>query len=369
MEVLITGDFCPIHRAASAVQGDIFGNFRDVISKADLTITNLECPLTEHSKPMKKTGPALKAAAQNAAVLKENGINMVTLANNHIMDYGSRGLTDTISALEEKGISYIGAGKADSKIDVAYKTFDGITVAFVNLCENEWSTQEQEGYKANGFSEIGAFYSIRQARQNADHVIVIHHGGHENYNLPGPRLKAALRFFVDCGADAVINHHTHCISGHEVYNGKPVFYSIGNFVFDNPAERNSAWNYGMAVLLKFTKDSLEYTPYFFEQFNEQPGLRLIEEFELPYKISEINRIIQDDNLLEENFRAFVKQKSKMYNTYLEPVRSRYYNALKNRGILPSLWNKTKRYYLKNLISCESHREVVQEILKNETSHT
>src|SRR5690606_12486043 len=105
---------------------------------ADLRLTNLECPLTEYNTPIPKTGPALKSSARFARMLKDGGFNMVTLANNHIMDYGSRGLIDTINELDKNNIQYVGAGKSDDEIDVFYKELGGIKVAIVNLCENEW---------------------------------------------------------------------------------------------------------------------------------------------------------------------------------------------------------------------------------------
>ncbi|GGB72066.1 hypothetical protein GCM10007424_10060 [Flavobacterium suaedae] len=370
MKILITGDFCPIHRAANIFEGnDIFGDFNSIISECDLNITNLECPLTEASTPINKTGPTLKSSFKYAKFLKDSKFDLVTMANNHIMDYGAKGIEETITALNNNSIDYVGAGKSTDEIAIIYKTIKGIKIAFVNVCENEWSTDERGGYKANGFSEIESFYTIKKAKQNADYVVLIHHGGHEMYNLPSPRLKSVLRYFVDCGADVVINHHTHCVGGHEVYNQKPIFYSLGNFVFDNPNQRDSIWNYGMAVTLNFSKDNFNFTIDYFEQFNKNASLRVVKESDLPYSIDEVNRIIQDDELLKTSFESFINEKRKLFNSFIEPVSSKYYNALKNRGLLPSLWSKKKKEYLKNLISCESHREILQEILKEETVNT
>jgi len=371
MKIFITGDFCPINRGDISQSNSstlLDDDIRVIIDQADLRITNLECPLTKHATPIPKTGPALKADPQNIQVLKNNGFNLVTLANNHIMDYGSKGIQDTIDYLKEHNIAYVGAGPTIEEIDVIFKTKDNFTIGIINVCENEWSTDERQGYKANGFSEIGMFYAIKKAKQKADKVIVIHHGGHEMYNLPSPRLKRTLRFFVDCGADAVINHHTHCVGGHEVYKESPIFYSLGNFVFDKPNQRNSIWNYGMGVTLECSKAGISFHKHYFEQFNVELGVKLIDEKGLKYSIKELNTIIADEDQLEEKFEEFVQQKERMYLSYLEPVRSKYVLALINRGFIPSLWNKRKRHYLKNLITCESHREIVKKLLSNETSH-
>lgn len=367
MKIFITGDFCPINRADisnSSSKEILDKDFKKLIKEADYSITNLECPLTIHNTPISKTGPALKADPENIRFLKENDFNLVALANNHIMDYGSEGLKETIHHLERNNIEYVGAGEIDNNISTIFKSQNDITVAIINVCENEWSTEVREGYSANGFSEINMFYAIRDAKQKADRIIIIHHGGHEMYNLPSPRLKATLRFFVDCGANAVINHHTHCISGDEVYRGVPIFYSLGNFIFDYLNHRNSIWNYGMAVTLNFTKEKITFEKHYFEQFNDQPTVRLIEENMLPYRLSTLNTIISDDKELSISFGNFVKEKEKLFNSFLEPVKSKYIMALINRKLLPSIWHPRKKQYLKNLINCESHQEVLKMMLRD-----
>lgn len=372
MKILITGDFCPINRADINVIDStniLCEDFQELLKQTDISITNLECPLTNHSKAISKTGPALKAHPNNVKLLKAMSFNMVTLANNHIMDYGSEGLKDTLDILDKNEIDFVGAGKVEDEIDVVYQTKDGLTIAIINVCENEWSTDELNGYRANGFSEINMFYAIKNAKKNADKIIVIHHGGHEMYNLPSPRLKKTLRYFVDCGADVVINHHTHCVGGYEVYEHAPIFYSLGNFIFDKPNQRNSIWNYGMAVSLDCSKQHTSFQTHYFEQFNQKAQVNLVNEDALKYDISELNAVIADDQQVEERFDNFVLQKTKLYASYLEPVRSKYILGLINRGFLPSIWSKRKRFYLKNLITCESHREIVKNILRNETSHS
>ncbi|WP_323027650.1 CapA family protein [Gelidibacter japonicus] len=370
MKILITGDFCPINRAdINKVDAKklLCKDFQDLLKQTDIKITNLECPLTNNSEAIIKTGPALKSDPDNVKLITEMGFNLLTLANNHIMDYGSKGLKDTLEILNGNNIEYVGAGNIKDEIDVIYKTKDDITVAIINVCENEWSTDVRDNFAANGFSEIKMFYTIKKAKQNASKVMVIHHGGHEMYNLPSPRLKEALRFFVDCGADAVINHHTHCVGGYEIYNKAPIFYSLGNFIFDVPAQRNSIWNYGMGVVLSISQDDISFNNFYFSQFNEAAKVEILPKQELLYAVDELNNIIKDDIKLEQEYTKFVNTKKRMYNAFLEPIKSRYILAFINRKWLPSIWHSRKKLYLKNLITCESHREIVKSILQNETS--
>src|SRR5690606_16683331 len=87
---------------------------------------------------------------------------------------------------------------------------------------------------------------IKREKQISDKVIVIVHGGHEYYNLPSPRMVKQYRFYAENGADLVVGHHTHCISGHETYNGVPIFYSLGNFLFTKPS-RHQSWYNGLVL--------------------------------------------------------------------------------------------------------------------------
>jgi hypothetical protein len=226
-----------------------------------------------------------------------------------------------------------------------------LKISIINFCENEWSTSDYNGYCASSFSEIEAYYVIKEAKSTSDKVILIHHGGHEMYQLPSPRMKKVFRFFIDCGADVVVNHHTHCISGYEIYNNKPIFYSLGNFLFDNPKMKNSVWNYGLALKLKLSKTTIDFDFIFFEQFNSESNFRILKDNNKISEINKLNQIIESDELLGNEFKSFVNQKKKLFNSYLEPVKSGILLGLINRGLIPSFWHKRKRFYLKNLISC------------------
>ena len=96
-----------------------------------------------------------------------------------------------------------------------YKRKDGETLAIINCCEHEFSIADDDSAGANPLNPIQQYYKIKEARLNADYVLVIVHGGHEMYQLPSLRMVDTYRFFIDAGADAVVNHHQHCFSGYE----------------------------------------------------------------------------------------------------------------------------------------------------------
>ena len=121
---------------------------------------------------------------------------------------------------------------------------DGLKIAIINFCENEWSIAEAGSPGANPMDIIDNASQIKSAKESHDKVIVIVHGGHEYYNLPSPRMQKQYHFYADQGADIFVGHHTHCISGNEVYKGVPIYYSLGNFLF-TMNNSNNEWYTGM----------------------------------------------------------------------------------------------------------------------------
>lgn len=366
VKILITGDFCPLNRIEGLINsedyGSIFNNFLPLIKESDIAITNLECPVTESSEKIKKTGPNLKAHPKSAEALVFSGFNLVTLANNHIMDYGVAGLDSTMETCSKSGIDYIGVG---SNLEEArkpfYKEIDGIKLAFINFCENEWATTEGQTPGANPLNPVANYYDIKEAKANADHVIVIVHGGHEHYSLPSPRMQETYRFFVDAGASAVVSHHTHCFSGFEVYNNAPIFYSLGNFVFDWNNKRNSSWNIGYAVQLEVASDSIKFLIHPYRQGDIQPGVLLLttqENEEFMKEISQLNIFIGNKILLQQQFNEFAARRKAYYKYLVEPFSNRIFSILYARKLVPSFLTTRKRNLLLNITRCEAHRDLL-----------
>ena len=373
LNIFISGDFAPTYRVLDLIESGkyelIYNDILPFIKNADIAITNLEVPLIESGTAFQKTGPNLKAPVKSVEALKYAGFNMVTLANNHIMDYGWDGLKSTMTVCEKHDIEYVGVGEnLNEAIKIKYINHQGYVLAFINAAENEWSTTDGDEPGANPLNEINQYYQIAEAKKNADFVILIMHGGHETYDLPSPRMKKLYRYFIDLGADAVVGHHTHCFSGHEVYHGKPIFYSLGNFVFDSEKFRNNSdWNKGCAVLLKLKKNVTDFDLIPFYQCNEKAGVSLFNEDDKITFLKDAESktiIIQNDTLLAENFKKFVQRQSRMYLSFLEPIKNKYILAAMNRGILARLINSKQKRLLLNLIKAEAHRDILISLLND-----
>jgi len=369
IKIFISGDFAPRMRVSAAIENgnyqSLFNDMLPIIKDADIAITNLECPLIDKGTPIAKTGPNHKASTKSIEAVKYAGFDMVTLANNHAMDYGAGGLNSTIKLCKDNHIEFIGAGNdlAEAKV-IRYFDIKDKKIAFINCCENEWSTTHGDAPGCNPLDEVGLYYQITEAKANSDFTILIIHGGHETYELPSPRMKKLYRWFIDLGVDAVMGHHTHCFSGFEIYQEKPIVYSLGNFVFDGES-RNSTWNIGSAVTLFISDDGINFELHPFTQCNDKVGVHLFKENE---KTKWINKektkteLIQDDEKLEIEFDKFVKKQERLYRSYLEPKSCSFINAAKNRGILPRRIKGYKALLFNNIFRAEAHRDILLKLL-------
>lgn len=378
MKVLVVGDFYPNFelqkQLLNNVPETILGKFHNIIQSSDLAVVNLETPLTSHNESIKKTGPALKADKLVADFLKKAGFGLATLANNHIMDYGRKGLQDTIEVLTNVGLNYVGAGNSvyEATQPFVYTSPEGKRLAILNFAENEWSTTKGDASGAAGFDIVTNFNSIQKAKEKADFVLLITHGGHENYNLPSKSFRDLLRFFVDAGADAVVNHHPHCITGHEFYRGKPIYYSIGNFLFDKKGSELTLWHKGLAVEFDFSEGTINSTNHIFYQcFNDKVfELQVgdVAQKELS-ELDELTKIIKSDDDLDRAFQLWMEESRQYYNINIEPHSCKILQVLQNRHFVKSIWSNKKKLFLLNMLRCESHREMLIHQLENEISNT
>ncbi len=370
IKIVITGDLCPHNRIEKLTINSeykaVFNDFIDVFKGNDLNVTDLECPLTSLDKGRIKTGPHQKADPRCIELLKFASIKLAALANNHIMDYGSQGAKDTIELCHKNNIASMGVGEnavaARRPFIIRIKEKK---VAFINVADQEFLTTTDGLFQANPMDPVNVHNDIVKVKHECDYVIIIVHAGNEFYHLPSLRTKILYRFLIDAGADAVISNHTHCFSGYEVYKEKPIFYGLGNFIYDSPGKINSDWNKGYVVKL-FLGECIDFEIIPLKQGNELPGvfhLNVKEDLEFRQILDERNKIIADDAKLEQAFLQYVSTVTQMYDTFIEPYFSSVYNGLRLRGFLPNLLNRRKRLLLLNLIRSESHREVLLRMLK------
>lgn len=252
-------------------QGLWIGDLGDLVKQADLNILNLECPLTDREGKHLKSGPHLKASPGFGSLIKKAGFQAVTLANNHILDYGPEGLLDTIAALESNEVWYLGAGSRENESTKSLVICQGgHRIGLVNFTHTEFSTAKKTDIGAYGYDLHDNYQVIMSLMEKCDHTFAIVHAGVEMYPYPTPGLQKLCRLLALFGVSGVICHHSHVVSGYEVYKGVPIFYSLGNFMFDKPGKPET-WRQGLMV--QFHLDDTGNLQFTWQKFHyEESGL-------------------------------------------------------------------------------------------------
>ena len=241
MKVFILGDFMLGRYIYPILKKRELNKYLEKVSfkwKGEIAIANLETPLIKgHFTPQKKINP-LGVNENIVKQISKTSISAFSLANNHISDFGSDGLQNTINLLEQNKIGFFGAGK---NIELASKPFlvkkNNLTVGFLAFSYANIATKDKSG-TTDLYSPI-IFNQVKELKSYVDYVIVINHTGIELLKYPLPRDQKIFRKIVDSGADLVVGSHSHCIQTMENYMGKKIYYGIGDLVYDSFSER--AW--------------------------------------------------------------------------------------------------------------------------------
>ncbi len=223
-----------------------FKHTRHLLSNADIIIGNLEGPLTNREtaeindkqylfrSPPQAVSPALHRA----------GFNAMNLANNHILDYGINGMSDTIESLDQFGITSIGVGQnlGEARAGRIIRTAQGDVALLgysLTFPESFWATDSQPGTAFGHRKQI--VEDIQRLSQQADYVVVSFHWGREKTEILRPYQPRLARAAVDAGADVVLGHHPHILQAVEKYKQGLIIYSLGNYVFGSYSQdaRNS----------------------------------------------------------------------------------------------------------------------------------
>lgn len=336
-----------------------------LFQNSNCNIINLEAPVTDSNQKILKTGPHLKSHKKSTLdALKTLKINLVTLANNHVKDYDDKGVIDTLDFCRNNNIDVVGAGKNINEASNIFflDTVEG-RIAIINIAENEWSSASHDKPGANGMSIIGEYQLIKEAKVNSDFVFLIVHGGHEYYQLPSPRMQNLYRFYADVGADLIVGHHTHCISGYEEYKGIPIYYSLGNFLFTKES-RFDSWYQGMVLEVKIVDKKIKTQKHFIKSDKNDYSLALSNDGYLKEKIESLNSIIEDEEKLLKEWNKFVKEKSKHYLRRWSPISfigNKYISYFLSKVLGTIISKRGIALYL-NLMRCESHHDLSKEII-------
>ena len=371
--ILIGGDICPIGCNTELFKsGDATGLFHDLLqdfNNADLVIANLECPLIGEPAPIAKMGPVFGEDGACINGIRAAGIDVLCLANNHILDHGPQGLENTQAVCDRAGVATVGAGAnlAEARRILVRKAGD-LHVGLLAMAEHEFSIATRNTPGANPLDLIDYARNVAANRDTFDYLIVLVHGGLEFLTAPSPRLKETCHFLVDMGANAVVVQHPHSFGGYETYRDAPIVYGQGALVMDEAIYRDlKSFHEGILVAIRFAKDrtsSMELLP--FVQSDPTPGARRMEARRAAALLSDLaakSRAILDDEYISEEWRRLCDEQKHEYLSVLLG-HNRFLRRINGRGWLAHLLYSRRRLLgARNVLTCETHREALETIFK------
>lgn len=310
IKLLFTGDFCSKNPYDIKMSDTLI----EIINSSDIKCLNFEMALAvgELKSP---NGTKLVQSNVSPNWVEDNGFNIISLANNHMLDYGEDGLLATKNAF--KTASTIGAGKWDEAYEVNFVDVNGIKIGFFagtsrdfSSLKDNWTDKHKVGCAWINNNRVNNIVSL--AKQKCDYLIVLSHGGIEFMDVPLPEWRDRYRELIDMGADAVIGSHPHVPQGVEKYKGKPIFYSLGNFFFDNNSSKKPLfWDNGILAVLEIDNDIINYQSIPIVKQGDYLDIDVTKETEEHLKY--ISEILTDDNKYIEKVNSEVLR---LYDKYM-----------------------------------------------------
>jgi len=349
---------------------------KKLLSKLDncnFVVANLEGPITEHNNEINKAGPVLKQSNNIIELLKILKVDTVSLANNHIMDHSESGLKDTINVLDKEGIRYGGAGFSE---DMTYHpvrlTNNNLCISVLFAAENGFGCFSRPESKS-GYAWLfhNKFLGLLHREINeSDHVVVVIHCGVEYMDFPLPEWVKIFRGFIDMGVSAVIAHHPHVIQPFEIYNNRPIFYSIGNFYFHKNWKDGRCY-YSQVPVINFERENIQVSDVHTVEYDLSRGVSVCQDSEIIGRIEQLNKKYEDgsyinkvnDEVLNLWYTRYIKNYTHAFNAMLNPN-----TTFKNmRRVLSYLLKRTpliKPIDAIHNLDIESHRWVVSRAMCN-----
>ncbi|MBC7364851.1 MAG: CapA family protein [Candidatus Aminicenantes bacterium] len=378
MLILIAGDCAPgksnysffkKRKIEDILELDLYEKWKS----ADIRIFNLESPITNNRVPIIKCGPNLSAPASTIEGIKQLNPTVVSLGNNHILDYGLEGLIETIELLNRYNIPFVGAGlkKEEAKKHLIINKND-ISIGIYSCVENEFSIARENYGGANGFDFIETYEDIKLIKNKVDYLIVLYHGGKEYYRYPSPLLQKSLRHMIKCGADLVVCQHNHIVSSYEYFMGKFILYGQGNFIFDLSNPNYSRESILLKVFINRENDTKKLTVKydFLGIIYENGKVRSASENEnetILRSLKERSEKMLLPGYLKEEYKKYSKKNLKDYLymiSGLPKIVCRVDKYILNGFLIKMLYDKRRLACLLNYIKCEAHRELIIEGIEN-----
>ena len=369
--IMIFGDICPDNDYRALFDSGQYGPFDNEIvcdiNNSSFVIGNLECPATENRIPIVKCGPTLRAEPKDIELLSRLGFSILSLANNHILDYGILSAEETIQKCESCGIMTVGAGRnMEQASESLIVDADGKKVGILSFAEAEFNLATETAPGANHFDPYTSYDDVSSLKKQTDFIIILYHGGIEHYQYPSPLLQKKCRGFIKAGANLVLCQHSHCIGTEEKYENGTILYGQGNSVFGY-REGNKTWNEGIVVKVDLSSQEISYK--LLEA--DKNGIHYAEDDKSTERIVQLKKesvVVKDSAEIKFRWMKYCASQAPLDMPLLYG-RNRVYiklNRILRNKLIDHIYSRKKQRITMNLLRCESHHEVIQTILENKT---
>lgn len=363
-EIIVCGDFRAKHTSKIKICPELI----DILKNSKYSICNFEGPVESNGRPSPKSGPSLDQDKKAPDYLMRHGFNVFLLGNNHIMDYGEEGCRDTIKAMGDSVI--IGAGSSSDAYKVKTIYVSGKKIGMLSLVQHEFGTVDSKSninnsYGAAWVNSLDVVDIIRESKCKLDYLMVFPHAGVEHIDAPLPEWRLLYKKMIDWGADIIIASHPHVPQGWEKYKNKYIFYSLGNFYFDE-LNGSTQWYNSLMVKIKVGDELIIDTLNLL--FDKEGNINIDNSIDTNNHINYLNELLANDTL---------------YNNYIDKACSGLYGGVKYcmlRGVggfsfhlkikymirllIYMLLNNSNEMHLLNAFQNESHRWLAERYLRN-----
>ncbi|MFM2358003.1 MAG: hypothetical protein RJA61_740 [Candidatus Parcubacteria bacterium] len=262
IEFIVTGDIM-LGRFVEVLmdgngEGYPFKGLAGFLRQVHFVVGNLEGPIVLDHTPTPAFDFKFSFASSTARLLKENSISVVSLANNHALDQGVMGYKNTKELLEKMNVEYFGHPVSVGNISVLHKNIENKKITFIGL-NATWPYEEKL------FEDV-----VKKESVSGDFVVVVIHWGEEYKLTSNDEQKSLAHVFIDSGADLVVGHHPHVVQEIEMYKDRIIFYSLGNFIFDQFFSKNVME--GLLVKVSLEDEKVQYELFPTISLRSQPSV-------------------------------------------------------------------------------------------------
>ena len=365
----IFGDFC-----IKSVENLRFKeDLAQMLQAAALNVVNFEAPVrAENAVGIEKIGPCLSHEENAPDFLEKQGFGLITMANNHAMDFGEESLTHTISLF--KNSTVVGAGTWEEAYRVKTVEIEGKKFGFLGLTHREFGVLDDERFENQTVGTAWMLHPrvdkmIVDARKQVDYLFILPHAGVEHEAYPLPELVTLCRHYIDLGADGVFASHPHIPQGWETYREKPIFYSLGNFCLDPVEKRERPFlKYGLAVSVQVENGEIHSEVHYTKYDFEQKTVSLTDDSFIAGHLDEVNRVMQNQEAYLKKVDGYCERVLSNFSLFFAKAGYYEYDTLRFvKQLVRKMIDKREKpnpNYLVHLMRCESHRWAILRALEN-----